>query len=375
MKKIAIHGFYGHGNLGDEAILKALLQEFGKFSNIKVVVFSRNPKQVSATHGVGCLPERGRWSVLRRIWKIKMSDLFVLGGGGLLKDYGKDSSDVRRWLGLLQLAKRLNVKTALLAVGVENIRYDESRKIIKNVLDKVNLITVRDHISKDVLMDVGIANEIKVVTDPAVLLANSNAGGIKEFTSSPKVIICVRHWFDKGFYIEKPEINENFLRSLSVAADFLIEHYNAKIEFIPFRTTSYDDDRIVAKHVVSYMKHKDRTFLHSRAPDVDEFIEMVKQSSLVIGMRLHSLILATSVGVPVIGLAYMPKVEGYMDSIGQREYSLDLETITSEKLIGLIESIFKNYYMHSKEIVSEVSKLRKVAKKSIKEIVELAGDR
>lgn len=28
MKKITIHGFYGQGNLGDEAILKALLQEF-----------------------------------------------------------------------------------------------------------------------------------------------------------------------------------------------------------------------------------------------------------------------------------------------------------------------------------------------------------
>ncbi|MBA7599657.1 hypothetical protein ES703_06693 [subsurface metagenome] len=89
-------------------------------------------------------------------------------------------------------------------------------------------------------------------------------------------------------------------------------------------------------------------------------------------MRLHSLILATSVGVPVIGFAYMPKVKAYMDSIGQTDHSLDLETITSEKLINLIEDIFKNYDTNSKKILSEVSKLQKVARESIVEMVELA---
>jgi polysaccharide pyruvyl transferase CsaB len=376
MKKIAIHGFYGEGNLGDEAILKAILQEFSKFPGIEVILFSSNPKQVSITHGVRCVHSQGRRSLLRRIGEIKISDLFILGGGGLLKDYGSNSSNLKGWLRLLRLAKRLKVKTALCAVGVENIRYDESRKLLRDALDKVDLITVRDRNSKDILIDIGVTNEVKVVTDPAVLLANIDASKkIKDISMPPKVIICVRHWFDKGFYIEKSEINENFMRSLSVAADFLVQQYNAEIDFIPFRTTSYDDDRIAAKQVVSYMKHKDRTHIHSHAPGVDEYIEMAKQSSLVIGMRLHSLILGTSVGVPVIGLAYMPKVKGYMDSIGQSEYSLNLETITSEKLISLIESIFKNYDMHSKEIVSEVSKLRKVATKSIKEIVELAGDR
>ena len=374
MKKIAIHGFYGQENLGDEAILKALLQEFSKFPNKKVLVFSSKPKQVSITHGVRSVNTQGRRSLLRRIWGLKTSDLFILGGGGLLKDYGSDSSSLERWLRLLQLAKKLNVKTALCAVGIENIRYDESRKLLRDVLNKVDLITVRDRNSKDILIDIGVTNEVKVVTDPAVLLANINASKkIKDISMSPRVIICGRHWFDKGFYIEKPEINENFMRSLGATADFLVEHYNAEIVFIPFRTTSYDDDRIVAKQVVSYMKHKDRTHIHSHAPWVDEYIEMAKQSSLVIGMRLHSLILGTSVGVPVIGLEYMSKVKAYMDSVGQSEYSLDLETITSEKLISRIENVFNNYDTTSKKILSQISKLQSVAKENIAEMVELAA--
>ncbi len=255
--------------MGDEAILKAILQEFSKFPDIEVIVFSSNPKQVSITHGVRSVHSQGRRSLLRRIGEIKSSYLFILGGGGLFMDNGSNSSNIKRWLRLLRLAKRLNVKTSLYSVGVENIRYDESRKLIRDALDKVDLITVRDRNSKDILMDIGITNKVKLLTDPAVLLGNINTSKIKDISMPPKVIICVRHWFDKGFYIEKPEINENFIRTLSVAADFIVEHYKVKIDFIPFRTTSYDDDRIVAKQVISYMKHKDRTHIHSHVPEVD----------------------------------------------------------------------------------------------------------
>lgn len=373
MTKIAIHGFYGQGNLGDEAILRALLQEFSKFPDTKVVVFSRNPKQVSITHGVRSVQSQGRQSFLLRIWEIKTSDLFILGGGGLLKDYGNDSSSLKEWLRLLRFAKKLNVKTALCTIGVENIRYDESKKLLRDSLDKVDLITVRDRKSKDILIDIGVINEIKVVSDPAVLLANINADKIEDNLISSKVTICIRHWFSKGFYIEKPEVNENFIRSLSIAADFLIDHYNKKIDFIPFRTTSYDDDRIVAKQVVSYMKHKDKTHIYSNAPEVDEFIEIVSQSSLVIGMRLHSLILATSIGIPVIGLEYMPKVKAYMESIKQSEYSLDLETITSKKLINKILITFEKYKERSQIINSEVFRLRKLASSNIKDLIELTN--
>lgn len=167
MKKIAIYGFYGQGNLDDEAIPKAILQEFNKSSDIKVVVFSRNPKQISRTHGVSSIHSQR----------------------------------------LLRFTKRLNVKTALCAIGVVNIRYDESRKLIQNALDKVDLITVRDRNLKDVLIDVGVTNEVKVVIDPVVLLANINAGKIKDISIPPKAIICVRHWFSKGGDIYAPYDN------------------------------------------------------------------------------------------------------------------------------------------------------------------------
>ena len=372
MSKIAIHGFYGAGNLGDEAILKALLEEFGRFRPIETLVFSCNPEQVSRIHGVKSLVSRGKRSSLRRIWEIKTSSLFVLGGGGLLKDYGSDSSSLKGWLRLLQLAKKLKVKTALFAVGVENIRHDDSKKALRNALDGVDLITVRDGYSQELLLHIGIDNAVGVVTDPAVLLANPKARERKDVSTSPNIMICVRHWFNKGEYVENPEVNENFIKSLGAALDYLVERYSASISFVPLRTTHYDDDRIIARQIVSCMKHGSGIRVHSSAPGVDAFLGMIDQQSLVIGMRLHSLILATAAGIPVIGLEYMPKVRAYMDSIGQGGYSLKIVAVTTDKLVALIEKTFKRYNTRSRSICSEVAELQGIARNSIAELFGLA---
>ena len=120
------------------------------------------------------------------------------------------------------------------------------------------------------------------------------------------------------------------------------------------------------------MKHKDRAHIHSTVPTVDDFIAMAKQTSLIIGMRLHSLILGTSVGAPVIGLAYMSKVNVFMDSLDENEYIVDLKTVTADRLIDLTENIFANYDAISSKIFKEVNRLQSIAMQGIEEIVELA---
>ena len=69
----------------------------------------------------------------------------------------------------------------------------------------------------------------------------------------------------------------------------------------------------------------------------------------------------------------MPKVKVYMESIKQSEYSLDLETITSEKLINKILITFEQYSKRSQLISLEVSKLKKLASTNIEDLIELAN--
>src|SRR3990167_5505175 len=81
--RIGISGSYGGMNLGDEAILEALLKELCASVDAEVVVFSRNPQDTESRHKVRALPIRDlhKEDVLEQL---KQLHLFVLGGGGIL---------------------------------------------------------------------------------------------------------------------------------------------------------------------------------------------------------------------------------------------------------------------------------------------------
>ena len=87
MIKIGIYGFYGEGNLGDEAVLQALLQEIRNFPKIKPTVFSSKPEEVVKVHQATSISLHSI-NFPGRIREIVSNRLFILGGGGLLKEYG-----------------------------------------------------------------------------------------------------------------------------------------------------------------------------------------------------------------------------------------------------------------------------------------------
>ncbi len=373
MSTIALHGFYGQGNLGDEAILTAFLREFGRFPNVEAVVFSTRPDEVSRAHNVKSVSSTGIGSAMGRRMQIGASDLFVLGGGALLKDFGPDSSSLEGWLKLLRQAKGRKKKTALGAVGVENIRYDESKVALRDALAGVDLLAVRDEHSKQVLQDIGVENEVRVASDPSVLLARPRTRTAADGLEAPSIIVNVRHWFAKGWQIEDEQLNERFIEALGGALDDIVARHSAKIEFVPLRIEVRDDDRAAAEQVMSHVTQKRNVSIRPTVPTVGEFIGMLNRCSMVVGMRLHALILASAVGVPVVGLEYAPKVGAYLDSIHQRDFAVDLTKVTRDQLVAAVDDTLGNYDDRCKATLRAVSELQSLARNCITDLVKLAG--
>jgi polysaccharide pyruvyl transferase WcaK-like protein len=44
---------------------------------------------------------------------------------------------------------------------------------------------------------------------------------------------------------------------------------------------------------------------------------------LVVGLRLHSLILAAAMGVPMVSIDYDPKIAGFMEYAGMEEFMIE----------------------------------------------------
>ena len=104
MKRIFLSGWYGCGNTGDEAILLSMMDGFTEIlGEVEFIVLSENPERILTTYGrdynikslkhysfelkrdIFDLLVKGK--IFSLIGKLFISDIFILGGGGILRNY------------------------------------------------------------------------------------------------------------------------------------------------------------------------------------------------------------------------------------------------------------------------------------------------
>ena len=352
---VVIHGFYGGGNVGDEAILAASLEQIRSTTDLQPVVFCKEPERVTADFGVQSVnpAQVGRRGVAKILLR---TEVYLLGGGGLLKDYGKEgtSSMEQGWLRWLSLAQDIGVKTMLWSVGVENVRFDSSKKALRDVLAKTDVVAVRDDYSKARLQEIGIDRPIIVTADPVPYLARKYAR-LRSRPARPRVVACMRHWYPFEFRIPDEEINERMMGAVASTLDYLVEKHGAEVAFLPFRTSAQDDDRVACRAIQQRMR-SEATLYDESDPKVEKTMERLAAADLVLGMRLHASVMATAMGIPSVAIAYMPKVRDYMASIGQSAMCADIDEVSGEGLIALAEDALGRYEAYSSNLLATTAR-------------------
>ncbi len=79
--KIALSGYYGFDNAGDEALLSAITSSIKRLSpSANFVVFSGCPERTAALHGIRAVYHKNPWQVFRELLD---ADLLISGGGSI----------------------------------------------------------------------------------------------------------------------------------------------------------------------------------------------------------------------------------------------------------------------------------------------------
>ena len=68
-----------------------------------------------------------------------------------------------------------------------------------------------------------------------------------------------------------------------------------------------------------------------------EFLSLVGNMDLMLGIRLHALIFAGVMGVPMVGLSYDPKIDRYLDSIEEKPVA-NLDSLTADDIVDAVTS-------------------------------------
>ena len=142
-KKIIISGYYGFGNLGDEAILISIIDRLNtEIENPEIVIlYTKAESEILKSYkNVRCVH---RMNPLAIFFEMINADLVISGGGGLLQD-STGFTTVLYYLGIVKMALFLRKKVLFYAQGIGPLNLDKSKKLITNTLNKVNFITVRD---------------------------------------------------------------------------------------------------------------------------------------------------------------------------------------------------------------------------------------
>lgn len=296
MRSIVLSGYYGFGNVGDEAVLAGILATLKEVGvDAQVTVLSADPARTMSEHpGVEAVP---RSKIIPVIRALRKADLFISGGGSLFQDATSARSPYY-YLGALRLAQTMKRKTMIYGQGVGPLIRPAIRCGVAKAFNRADAITVRDSKSKALLEEIGVAREVQVAADPSFLVE-------PDLTAADRII-------DEAGLMDKPLVGiavrpwAGYEPWLSEAAGELVktcDGLGAQAAFIPMQES---EDTVVGDGAP--------VLRHSGSPEVAKGI--ISRCDLVVGMRLHSLIFAAGAGVPFVPIAYDPKVSAFASEAG-----------------------------------------------------------
>ena len=350
MYDVMISGYYGFNNSGDDAILFAIIDNLRKIKkDIRIVVLSKNPKDTAAKYSVDSID---RFNLFKVIGTMRKTRLFLNGGGTLITDITSTRS-LMYYLATIYLAKQNGLKVMMYANGVGPISKSLNRYFTSKILNLVDVITLREEASGLELEALGIRKpEIIVTADPALGLDAASSSEVEQIFSKEKIPA------DKpliGFFIRKWTGYDEYSQVLAKAADYMTETYNAKPVFIPLH---FPSDLAIAKDIASKMQQQPLIF--EEMYSVDKLLGIMKRLELVIGMRLHALIYSVSLSVPVIGLIYDPKVQGFLEYVDQPSAG-NVTELNYESLIRLMDQVWSNRSTVAEQLKAGNPQLRQKA--------------
>jgi len=105
----------------------------------------------------------------------------------------------------------------------------------------------------------------------------------------------------------------NRIRHMQAVAADKLQRDGYRVAFIPFHCVPPDDDREEIRIIRNLMKENAETL--PRPEDTIKALKIIGKASLVVGLRLHSLIFASMQGPPPVSVNYDAKIRDYMEHI------------------------------------------------------------
>lgn len=360
---LLISGYYGFDNSGDDAILKAMIKDIkSRDEKLNIKVLSNNPIRTKEIYNVESV---NRFNYREVIHAMRETDLFISGGGSLLQDVTSTRS-ILYYLSLMVLALILRKPIMVYANGIGPINRKFNRVLTRFILNKVKIITLRDEGSKEYIRELNVRNKnVHVTADPVFTLEAADDNRINEIfkvesipTDKKMIGVAIRHWKD----------DEKLIKAVAETVERISEDYNVNVVLVPMH---YPEDLKISNSLRDLVKTENCYVLQNKYP-VEEIMGIIKGMDIIIGMRLHTLIYAATQEVPMVGLVYDPKIEGFLKEMDISSW-IKVDSMDDSNLYKLFQETWNNKVELRKSISIKHEKFRELARMNIDKVFEYLG--
>lgn len=240
----------------------------------------------------------------------------------------------------------------------------------KFLLNRMEIISVRERLSKNCLEHIGVKKSIQLIPDMGLFLPPAPNETINKILvnerisvgDGPLIGISANWVMVKILYLHKLENkSEDFITLMAKTADYLIENLTSSVIFIPHCVEPQDDDRLIAENIYKLTKNKDRIKLINTEYSPEEVKALIGQCDLFIGARMHSCIAAASMNVPFISIVYNERRAEVMKMFGFDEYICNVMTVTFDEMKTKIDDIWINKEAIKKKLKAKMERLSESA--------------
>lgn len=388
--RIGVFGHVGTQNLGDEALIAAVVQNVRRrYPEVELRGFTGRPHDTEERHRIPAFPIRrlnGRtaiapqlrlaadlpprpwgelWARLKRVpllpvlvraarrvarsalavrelaflaksyRNLRGTDLLLVAGSQQLNDYWGGAwgfpFTLFKWS---LLARATGTKVAFLSLGAGPLRTRVGKFFIKQTLRLAHYRSYRDADARQCVMELGLHGDHPVVPDLVFSLHIDDVPR-DAVRARPRIVgISPMAFLDDRYWPESdPQVYGHYLRTLAGFADWLVENGFG----VRFFATQLLVDHGVISEIQALMQQRvtaggPKRVVADRINSFDELVSVIDSLDSVVATRYHATLFGLIRHKPVLSIAYHRKSMELMAQMGQAEYAIDIGRLTLETL-------------------------------------------
>jgi polysaccharide pyruvyl transferase WcaK-like protein len=353
-------------------ILSSILDRLGARPDIDITVLTNTPTLTQEVHNVRVADSSMR-HYSQAVHAIRNSDFILWAGGNMLQEQFSYLHIPLAARDLLQ-GRIFDKKMAIYGVEVGPIVSPMGRFLAKMVLLSADMIAVRNIQSYREAMGLGAKEQVLFLTqDPIFSISTDNRPDIDRILGAynldrgPMVGICPRILFERrlgylpfGFRKRYGLLSDEFLHGCLQVKDFMIricsflnDEANMEVIFLPMDM----NDESLCDEIIETLRGGTKISLSSLT--LKEVSDVFGAVDLVVSMRLHGLMLASRLGIPVINISGVTKNMNFLSQLGYDNNNVDLEGSSLRKF----KDVFDSIWCEREKVKDEIHKKTALMKK------------